>query len=67
MNKFMRDGFDAMDEKMDAIETRLTQKVDGLTNRMDYMSLHYPNRVEHEQIVKRVDVIETKLATQEKK
>ena len=53
--------FEGAREEMKQIEANLSQKINGLSNRIDQIVLHYPNREEFQRLSLRVEKIEEKV------
>lgn len=55
---YIKTGFETLDKKIDLVDTNLSNKIDGINNRLDDQSLNKVGYDNFNPIVKRVDLLE---------
>ncbi|MEX0672463.1 MAG: hypothetical protein WDZ82_02060 [Candidatus Paceibacterota bacterium] len=59
--KVVSKGFNALEERIDETEVRLSQQINGINNRLDDLALNRATRDELQTVNKRVDRVEKKV------
>ncbi len=67
LESYTKEGFDALNNKMDTVDARLSNHIEGLGRRIDDMADNKVSRISYKELESRVVVLESKVLPKSKR
>ena len=67
LESYMREGFSSLDSKLEHVDARLSNQIEGLGRRIDDLADNKVSRISYRELEKRVLVLESKIFSKSKK
>ena len=67
LESYMKEGFNSLDGKIDYVDARIANQIEGLGRRMDDMAENKVSRITYKELEHRVVILESKVLPKSKK